>query len=321
MRKKELVILVAVIAALSAYLAFKEKGAVHYTLPEFAKVADSDVTRVVIQSALDAVTLKKTDKGWSVSPGNYPADGQVARDMLKQALGLELTALVSEHGNPTLYGLDLKDRLDVKVLGKDGKTLRGFSIGKAASTSQHTFVALGGKQVYHAAGDLRWNFDKKVQELRDKAVMPEMPEEITRVVFFDGQRELVVLKQAVPAIANTGNAAREASASAEPEGSAEKPRWLTEGGERVDEAEIEKVVNTLKGLRCNEFIEGREKADFTDPSYTVTIKGARDYTLSLYEKQDNNMYEAVSSESEYPFLLSEWNSAKLMQEFDLLVQK
>ena len=61
-----------------------------------------------------------------------------------------------------------------------------------------------------------------------------------------------------------------------------------------------------------------QKIDFKDPVYAVTLQGSREYSLSIFaqENKDEKTYPAVSSENNYPFLLSDTQIDSLKAHMD-----
>ena len=68
---------------------------------------------------------------------------------------------------------------------------------------------------------------------------------------------------------------------------------------------INNLFNNVSNLKCKSYITGKTKADFTEPMYTVTLTGPKTYTLSIFEKinEEDDTYPAISSENDYPFML------------------
>ncbi len=76
------------------------------------------------------------------------------------------------------------------------------------------------------------------------------------------------------------------------------------------------ILNTASKLRCEKFITDRRKDEFTSPLYTLQMKGAQEYSLSIFAKtaeKDKN-YPAVSSGSDYAFLLPDSQVERLMKD-------
>jgi hypothetical protein len=82
--------------------------------------------------------------------------------------------------------------------------------------------------------------------------------------------------------------------------------WEDAKGKTAPPTKISRLLSFLNHLECEKYIEGAKKEDFKNPIYTLSLKGEKDFSLSIFakkEKKDNN-YAAVSSENNYPFYLS-----------------
>jgi hypothetical protein len=90
-----------------------------------------------------------------------------------------------------------------------------------------------------------------------------------------------------------------------PENIAPELVWQDLNGDPVKESDINNLFNNVSNLKCQSFITDKTKEDFTAPLYTMTFTGAKTYTLSIFEKinEDDDAYPAVSSENEYPFMM------------------
>ncbi len=319
--KKEILILVAVIAALSVYLLVQKKGKTHYTLPELKPVQEKSISKLMITKGGSPLTLQKEDEVWFILPQRYPADSHLLESLLDEISGLTLTALASESRNYPLYELDEARRIDVEILGGD-ETLRKVWIGKTATSARHTFVMLDDDpRVFHASGNLKSTFDKKASDLRDKKVL-SIDEEITEITLKEGDKEMILVKFSPPVTIETAEEEEEPGKPGdESEAEENEPvyRWQTRNQEPVKEKEVEEIIQTLSNLQCNSFLEERTKEEFADPLYTVTFKGVSTYSLSLFEKQENQ-YTATSSQNDYPFLIPEWKAEQIMKDPESLTE-
>ncbi|MCP4671126.1 MAG: DUF4340 domain-containing protein, partial [Desulfobacula sp.] len=80
----------------------------------------------------------------------------------------KLTALVSQKSDLQRYELDEKKSIHVKLLEKE-KTIFEFTMGKSAPSFNHTFAMIAGdKNIYHAKGSFRADFNKTVDEFKEK---------------------------------------------------------------------------------------------------------------------------------------------------------
>jgi hypothetical protein len=95
-----------------------------------------------------------------------------------------------------------------------------------------------------------------------------------------------------------------------------QPMWQAADGRPVDEAVVKQILAAVADLRCEKFINDRRKTDFTSPLLTLQLKGVQEYSLSIFAKtaeKDTN-YPAVSSGSDYPFLLSSGQVDQIMKD-------
>lgn len=305
--KKEQLILVSLIAVLAVYLLVQKSGRTHYTLPRPEPINQNGITKLEIGTTGGGIDLVQKDGRWVIEPQEYPADRNAVDGMLGKIAGLALSALVSETGSLTVYGLDPEHGIRVRAFAGDALA-RSFLVGKTAPSGRHTFVKLDAeKGIFHAEGDLRSAFATTVSRLRDKIIM-KIDEEVTRLALRKGERRMTIVRAEPSAPEGKKDDAGQGGAG---------PRWKTAAGKPANDREVGGMLDALKNLACDEFLEGKKKSDFTRPAYTVTLEGAKTYSLSLYKDKDNS-FAGVSSESEYPFRLSEWRAKQIMKEFTSL---
>jgi len=312
-RKKEILVLVLIIGALSLYLVFQKSDKTHYALPELPEIGKGDITRVVIKKGEEEKTLQLENSRWTLHPQGYPADKDVVEKMLEILRGLTLTALASEAGNDSIFDLDEPERIEVAAYaGNDLR--RKVHIGKAAPSFRHTFVKLeGDKRIFHAEENFRSRFDKEGSQLRDKQVM-KIDEEIAEVRLASGAKSLSVFRATAPVSVDPEAEQQEAAELA-----AETPAWQTGDGKPVKEKEIDALVKTLSDLKCDAYVEERKIEDLGDPSFTVSLKGTQEYGLSLYDEQDKKTV-CTSTENDYVFLVPEWKAKKIKLDLDSLLE-
>jgi hypothetical protein len=311
--KKEFAILFFIIVVLVFYIKSGKKDNVRYELPDVGKIETADVSKITINRKDSGITLIKENNTWLVGPEKYPADPSAVDKMLDQISGLTLTALASESKNYSLYELDDARKIEVRAF-KGDDIIRILNIGKPSSSYRHTFVMINDDyRVFHAEGNLRNDFDKTIPDLRDKRVMA-VKDEITELTLEEGKKKMTIERAVAPVSVDVTKTEKEA---AEPE--AAGPKWVTSDGRAVKDSEIDNMISSLSDYRCDEFIKGKTKEDFKSPVFTATFKGNKDYSISFYQKQDEK-YPAVTSESEYPFMVSEWKAKQIMKEPDSLIK-
>ncbi len=304
--KKEYVILLGVIMALSLYLVLRKPGRALYELPEIPPVAGKAISKIEISRAGTSIVLNKKDGKWYIAPQGYPADAGKVMEMLDTIGDLAVTAMVSESRDYSRYDLDDDKKITVKAW--TGNTLkREFEVGKTAMSYRHTFVKLADDgRVYHARGNFRDKFDQTVDSIRDKTVLSFDQDDIRAIHISRGGEAAEFTRTQASAKAGTGSAPPSAKA---------ETAWRTADGKEADKTKLDRLLVTLSNLRCERYIDDRKKEDFTSPVWSIKLKGAQEYTLSIFAKtgKDDKSYPAVSSGSDYPFMLPDWEADNWMK--------
>jgi hypothetical protein len=310
--KKEFILLIIVIVALSLYLVFRTTDKTHYQLPDIPEIAKKEITKIEISKPDASIVLDKKDNTWLIAPKEYPADTGKVENMLDVITGFTLTALVSEAKSDHLYDLTDDKKITIKAWADDSLKL-DFEMGRPAPSWNHTFVKLAGdSRVYHAEGKLKEKFDLTVDKLRDKVVLSFDLDEIVEIEITKGEKTIALAKKKSPVESIDKKADQEKTP---PDPAKTETNWENADGKRVDKPTVNTIISALSNLSCENYIEDKEKGDFTEPVFTVKLKGAQEFILSLFEKptEDAKEYPAISSESEYPFLLSDYQANRIMK--------
>jgi len=315
--KKEPVILILIIIALSLYLVLHESNRTQYQLPDLPKLALKEINRLDIQQSGNTITLNKRDNKWYIEPGNYLADAGAVDQMLDVTANLTLTALASESKSYERYDLESDKKITVKAWS--GQTLsREFDIGKPVPTYQHTFVLLAGDpSVYHAKGNFRSQFDETVDKLRDKTVLSFEKNQIQKIGVSKGGTVKEYMLVSVP------EEPAEKSEESEKKPQNVKMQWQTSDNKIADENAIDGLLVQLEGLKCETYEDNKTKEDYQNPIYDIKLGGSITAALSIFEKSDKeaNQYPAISSQNEYPFFLSEYKGKNIIEKLDSLLKQ
>jgi stage V sporulation protein SpoVS len=317
--KKEYLILILIIIALSVYLYMRSADRTLYELPQIPQVNEKDITKLEITKGKTVIRLSKKDEKWYIAPAEYPSDSNKIKAMLDAIKNFELTALVSESKNYNRYDLDNDQKINVKALQGDDLKL-DVDVGKTASSFRHTFVRPSGdERVFHAQGNLKNAFDVSVDTLRDKSVLSLKPTDIQRVNIKKAQQSLALTRTQLPVEVKAPQSEEKTAAAT----AAPKQGWQADNGQAVNESAVNQLLNALANLRCEKFIDDRKKDDFTSPLFTIDLKGDQDYHLSIFAKTEDgdDNYPVVSSGSDYPFQLATHQVNRIMKEPSELLQK
>ncbi len=318
--KKEYILLVLIILALSAYLYLRSTDRTLYEIPEVPDIAGEDITEIdITKPGGVTILLSKKDDKWFIKPQGFPADKETVDLMLPFLKEVTLTALVSEAKDYNRYDLGYDQKITVKVRTGD-KLQRHLDVGKAAPSYRHTFVRLAGdKNVYHAKGNFRGNFDETIESLRDKTVLSFDKKEIREIQITKGDKTLTLKRKEV---SDSADSNQKSDKEKKPDVK-KKTVWLTPDGNEGDGSKVSSLLKTLADLECRKYIEDRKKEDLKDPIYMVRLTGDKEYTLSVFAKDSKDVknYPSVSSQSNYPFELEGNEADKIMIDPGDMVKK
>ncbi len=310
-KKNEFLLLSVVIIAILVYLVFHKTDNIQYQLPETPLVSSKKITKLQIIKPDKAISLSKRDSSWFVEPGDFPADLDKVKKMVEVITGFTLTDLVSESKNYVRYDLTDDKKVTVKALSKDVLKL-DFEIGKPASSRNHTFVKLpGDPNVYHCIGDFRNHFNLTVDDLRDKTIFSFDVNEIREIALTRKDKTMVIVKKSVSVSAGEAEDNKTPDSPTPPQ-----MKWEDSDGKEMDQAAVQATLSSLSDLKCKRFLRGNDLKKPDSPVLIFKLKGAKEYTLKLFEKKDEDSsdYPGISSESSYPFLLTSYDAEKVMKD-------
>lgn len=324
--KKEYLVPAVIILVLLAYLIFGTgKNKMSYEVPRLKAITPGEIDKIEIQQASGTLTLTGKDENWAIQPQQYQADPTKVKSMLESIENLSLSELASEKQDYLRYDLTEDKKIHVKAY-KGEDLLREFDIGKIPSTYRHTFVRLqDDTRVYYARESFRSNFAYEIKDLRHKVVMEFDKNEISAIQIENEESTLEFTKKMIPVTAAPEEEKTESEESEEAEspGPTEEEAWVLPDGRRGEKSQVDSVISSLADLRCDDFLEEQETEELSDPIYTVTIKGSKDFKLRIFAKQegDAGKYPAISSENPYPFLLSTYRAEQIMKKPEELITK
>ena len=292
--KKEYPILIIIIISLTIYLILHNRDRTHYDLPDIPEVSETEITKLKIGKSGNNVILNKKYSSWYIKPGEYLADKAKVKKMLDVIKELTLTDLVSESKNYIRYGLN--DNKKITITAWSGNSLSiEFEIGKPATTSKHTYIMLADNpNVYHASGNFRAKFDQTSENLRDMIVLSLEQNDIREILIKKQNKQISISQKEV---LSTDNTEKDINMI-----------WYTKEKEKVDKNKLDRLFASLSLLRCEKYINDTKKEDFNAPVINLMLKGKKEYSISVFAKKDKDAknYPAISSENNYPFLLSDY---------------
>lgn len=312
--KAEYIVLTAVIIFSFLYLLFKKNDQINYELPKLKVLETKSINKIEIDKKKSLITLKKNGENWELGTENYICNQDVIEKLLKNISNLHLVTLVSRTKNYNLYELDTSKRISVKAYSKD-KLVREFYIGKTASTYDHTFVQLkDNSNVYQAEGSIKDEFNKKIDDLRDKNVLTVNKNSVSLIRIIKKEIASILTKSIKnPSVAD--------KSIKKIDKKPKKMEVLTEwsmGNKILDNSKIDSLLNRLTSLDCYSFIYKNDQPglNMSVPIFTIELNADKKYFLKIYERKekDKGEYPAISSESKYPFFLNAYNAEEIMKD-------
>ena len=314
--KKEYLILALIIAGLCAYLVTHNDNRNNYSLPELKSVAGSDITSITIELKKGPIQITKTNGVWGITEKSYPADTDKINALVKTISNLKITALASEKGDLIRYQLDPENRIRVTAKGNAGN-VRTFEVGKTAPSYNHTFVKLeGDDNIYHASGNFRRNFDTDVDALRDKKVLSFDENTIKEMEITTAG----ITRTLVASYPQNATQVPPPEEEVSPEDTTRKT-WQFKDNSPCDEASIQKILSTLSSLECNAYSMGDDKKVLANgtPVCHITFTGEEKMTFTLFEKNSDGKYPALSSTNPFPFVLDDYSGKNILSPVETLL--
>ena len=329
--KKEYLVLIVIIAGLSAYLFTHNDNRTHYTLPELQALTGSDITGIAIEQKGKTLQVSKKDDVWGVTEKAYPADTDKINTLIKTIKDLRITALVSEKGELQRYQLDKDHCIKVTASGASG-VIRTFDVGKTAPSYNHTFVKLqGDDHVYHAAGNFRREFDVDQDALRDKKVLSFDETHIKKIELQTSgiTRTLTLVEAAdtasdtAPPPSTTQEGTDKAKETSPPAEEKKKTVWTFQDDSTPgDKDAVKQLLSPLSSLECDGYAadEDPKALDNTSQLCKIILTGAdKELQLTLFEKKEDDNYPALSSGTPFPFVLDSYQGKNILSHVNTLL--
>jgi Domain of unknown function (DUF4340) len=322
--KKEYLILLLIIVALSVYLMMRSQNQTHYKLPHVASTESKKIDRILITKNGKSFELDKKDDQWTVGPKSYAADAVKARNMVKAATDLTISDLISESGNYERYDLTDDRKIDVQAFA-GGTKVRDFAVGKASPTYQHTFVRLANDpNVYTARGQLNHIFAHTISDLRDLTVLSFDKDAITGMEIQKAKQSLTLAKKEIMPPEKKETAKDAKPAEKKQTGAQPRPQWQDANGKAVDQPAVQRLLNDFCAFKCNTYLADDAAKDLKDktPRWTLTFKGGNaNHSLTVYDNSDPKATEftALSSSRPYAFTVAKSKEESIEKLMDKLL--
>ena len=260
--------------------------------PLFPDLKVEQVKKIVVKKSNTTTTLENRDNLWYLLDKEaYPADPTIVEGVIKKIQDFKKINLASRKKDKhSLFEVKEGMGVEVTLLGPEKKELARFLIGKTGPDFLSTYIRKADSDDVYLYDDyLRADFDKQVNNWRDKTILAFNPNEVVTLTISKlKEKETIALTKDTQ-----GNWQLEEPISS----LAENPP-------------IEKLLTTLGNLKAADFAdEEKELKDsgIDDPTYQITVrlKDNRKKTLLVGNKKEKGQYYAKNDEKKYLFLLDQ----------------
>ena len=232
------------------------------------------------------IELVRSAGSWKLAqPIQYAANEQVVTASLRALETLELEDVVST--NPDNQGTFQVDSTGTHVEVRAGdETLLSVIVGKNSPDYSHTYVRRSdGTKVYRAVGVLSQNFNKRVDDWRDKTILNLDQEGVSRVTLeFPKEKASAVL-------------ARNDST------------WTVQSGkgkpQTADSLSVANLLRSASRMNTVSFATDEEKAEleFEKPDFRLTLETDSETRVVTFVEGESNKYYARLDDNETVFQL------------------
>ncbi|MCP3941280.1 MAG: DUF4340 domain-containing protein [Desulfobacteraceae bacterium] len=301
--KKEYLILVVLILALSAYLVFKKDNQQNYTLPEPVKIAKGEIDKIVITRNNQPIELKKENDTWVLTDKKFTANMTAVNNMLNVIRNLKISALISDGQDALRYELDKTHAIEVKAF-ESKNLLSSFKIGKTAPSGNHTFIMLAGNpRIYQANNNFKEKFSTSVDTLRNKQVLTFKEDSIKQITLEkDGVSKTLNIipakddKEKIPV------------------------SWKFKDGTSPDKEALTNLLSSLSFLTCERFSDSLSMKDLEKkaPLCKIILENGTPIVLNLFSQENEDSVIGTSSMSPYPFVMDSYKGKDILSYVDKL---
>jgi hypothetical protein len=296
--KHNLILLIVLIVFASVILLFerpfenKAKKTREEASPLFPGLKVEQVKKIVVKKSNTTTTLEKRGNLWYILDKEaYPADPTIVEGVIKKIQGFKKINLASRKKDKhSLFEVKEGMGVEVTLLGLEKKELARFLIGKTGPDFLSTYIRKeDSDDVYLYDDYLRGDFDKQVNNWRDKTVLAFNPNEVVTLTISKLKE-----KETIELTKDT------------------QDKWQLEEpiSSLAENPPIEKLLATLGNLKATDFADEEKEvkeSGMDDPTYQITVrlKDDRKKTLLVGNKKEKGQYYAKNDEKKYLFLLDQ----------------
>ncbi len=269
---------------------------------EFKETPDA----ITIVNEKGTVNIVNENGAWFVGDKKYPANESSIDSIIESISSIRALDKVGSASNDASlnrYELNEGKKLTISV-SKGGKILRSLEVGKdATATSQGYITVDGGKDIYLASGNLKYTFNKSVDELRSRVIWAFDKKDISSVSIENADGNTW-------AVSKMGNE--------------EDIVWNVSGVEiDVDPAKATEWFNSFATVSTPKWYNEEDNLGGEKILSAKIGVGFKTTTIDIFQipaetEDGKDVYWATCSETPYPFEIALYNVQKFQKNADEL---
>jgi len=314
-KNRRLAISLGVIVVLVLFLVVSSRDKKSGEIPRVKSFDSAD--EVLFLKSNKKIRLFKKDNKWMVNELAYPADQSKAEYLVKQMKDLDITDFITKEPYLSKYELDAEKAVRVTVKDK-GIVQRDIFIGKASSTYRSAYVKFEkDPRVFLAEGNLSIDFNKEVDDLRDKQIYKFGRDEIVSFeLLYNGK---LTFEKKIEEVEEKSDA-KEAKNTQDKDKQKEKKKVKVESwicreyrNTAIDKNKVDNFANGFSSIVADIYPIAIEKKDVKGAICSIKTKVNNKEIDFVIHKKDKDKYLCTSSESPYVFALNEDNVKKFFK--------
>ena len=304
MKNRKLLYAVGAIVVLLLVYFIASRGDRAANLPRMETWTATD--EIILARGATTVRIYKKEGRWLLGDAGFPADKGMVDKMEEKLRDLVITDISSEKPHYERFELTPEEALRVTVKA-GGTVLRDVYLGKKSSKTSHTFIRLADRpEIFKASGNLKYELDKKADDLRDKVIFDVKREDIDSFEITYRGAKTALIRVKAPEQKGDTKPVPEGGKAPQPPKEPDKWFFANDQAKTVDINAVNAVITSFGPLRARSFPEIDAKA-LRGPLCTVRVNAAgKTFEFMVFQGRDKELFPCTSPASQYVFELQKW---------------
>jgi hypothetical protein len=315
-RNKRIVISFGIIVVILVYLILSNLKWKSGDIPTVKKLDSTD--EIVISKQDKQISIISKNNKWLINKDEFPADPEIVSKLEKEINDLRITDFISK--GPHYFKYDLSPEKAIRVIAKKaGAVKRDILVGKASSTNRNTYIKFADNgKVYLADGNLFTEYNKEIDELRDKRIYKVERKDIEWIeLTYQGAKLTFDKKTEEVEVSPEPKAKADSKDSKDIKDIKEKKKRTTEKwicrefkNSDLDTNKINTFADAFSSIRADSYPDIEKK---NIQGMVCRVRGkvyGKEIELVINSNKDKENYYCTSSESPYIFILRDYEAKK-----------